>query len=64
MQNTNYRRLTRSHDRMIGGVCAGVADFLGIDPTLVRVVTAVAGVIAIPVVPLLYVICWAVIPQD
>ena len=64
MENANYRRLSRSHDRMIGGVCGGVADYLGIDPTLVRVVTAVAGIVAIPVVPLLYLICWAIIPRD
>ncbi len=33
------RRLYRSaRDKKIGGVCAGVADYLGIDPTIVRVV--------------------------
>jgi phage shock protein C len=34
---TEYRRFYRSRDgRMIGGVCAGLGDFFGIDPTLVR----------------------------
>lgn len=33
-----YRRLTKSRtDRMIDGVCGGVAAYFGIDPTLVRV---------------------------
>jgi phage shock protein PspC (stress-responsive transcriptional regulator) len=32
------RRLRRSaSDKKLGGVCAGVADYLGIDPTVVRV---------------------------
>lgn len=31
-----YRRLTKSNDKCIGGVCAGIAEFLMLDPTLVR----------------------------
>ena len=32
------QRLTRSsHDRMIAGVCGGIAEYFDIDPTLVRV---------------------------
>jgi phage shock protein C len=34
---SDYKRLYRStDDRMIAGVCAGIADYFGIDPTLVR----------------------------
>jgi len=36
----NPRRLERSRsDRVIGGVCGGVAKYLNMDPTLVRVLT-------------------------
>lgn len=32
------RRLTRSqHDKKIAGVCGGLAEYLNVDPTLVRV---------------------------
>lgn len=34
------KKLYRSPDKMIGGVCAGIAEFLEIDPTIVRVVYA------------------------
>jgi phage shock protein C len=35
--NTNYKQLTRStSDRMIAGVCAGLGEYLNIDPTVVR----------------------------
>lgn len=56
------KKLTRSKDKMIGGVCSGVAEYLGIDTGLVRIITAVlaltmgAGVIA-------YLIAWAVLPE-
>ena len=31
------RRLTRSTNRLIAGVCAGLADYLDLDATLVRI---------------------------
>jgi phage shock protein PspC (stress-responsive transcriptional regulator) len=35
--NTDYKQLTRStSDRMIAGVCAGLGEYLNIDPTVVR----------------------------
>lgn len=34
------KRLYKSTDKKISGVCAGVAEFFGIDPTIVRVVYA------------------------
>ena len=38
------KRLTRnSREGMFLGVCAGIADYLGIDPTVVRVVWVVSG---------------------
>ncbi|MCA9883256.1 MAG: PspC domain-containing protein [Anaerolineae bacterium] len=40
------RRLTKSNDRMIAGVCGGVAEYFNVDPTLVRllfVLFALAG---------------------
>ena len=32
------KRLTRSNNKMIGGVCAGLAEYLDLDPTIVRIV--------------------------
>jgi phage shock protein PspC (stress-responsive transcriptional regulator) len=50
-----------SRDKKLGGVCAGLADYFDLDPTLVRVVwllaffCAGAGFLA-------YVILWIVLP--
>ena len=34
---TDYKTLTRSKsNRMIAGVCAGLGDYLNVDPTIIR----------------------------
>ncbi|HOA16026.1 MAG TPA: PspC domain-containing protein [Bacillota bacterium] len=58
------KRLTRDMgNKMLGGVCSGVANYFGVDPTLVRIIWAIlalgygAGILA-------YVICWVIIPPN
>ena len=36
----NNKRLYKSNDRKIAGVCGGIAEYLEIDPTLVRLIWA------------------------
>lgn len=59
------KKLYRSKtDRKIAGVCAGIAEYFNIDPTLVRVI----GVLLLlpgglpGLIP--YIILWAVIPEN
>jgi phage shock protein C len=41
---TTSRRLTRSRQhKIIAGVCGGVAEYLEVDPTVVRVVYVIAS---------------------
>ena len=58
------KKLVRPKDgAMIGGVCAGVARYFGLDATLIRVIWVL--VVCIGGVGLLaYVICWIVIPGE
>ena len=56
------KKLTRSNDRVIGGVCAGFAEYMDFDPVAVRLgyaaltlFTAFAG---IP----FYIVAWIIIP--
>jgi phage shock protein C len=38
----NGKRLTKSRDnRMICGVCGGIAEYFGVDPTIIRLLLAV-----------------------
>jgi len=58
------RRLYRSRtDSMIGGVAAGLADYLGADPALVRVAWALIAVITGGAGVVAYVIAWVVVPE-
>jgi phage shock protein PspC (stress-responsive transcriptional regulator) len=61
---TRPRTLRRpSHDRLLAGVGAGVADYLGTDVTATRIglaAVAVLGHVAIPA----YAAAWALIPEE
>lgn len=57
------RKLHRSaNNRMIGGVCGGIAETYNIDPTLVRVIFVALTLLGFSGI-LLYIICWIVIPD-
>ena len=34
--STEPKKLYRSHDKMLSGVCGGVAEYFNVDPTLIR----------------------------
>lgn len=52
------------HDRWLGGVCAGLADYLGLDPTLVRVAYLLLSVLSVGFPgTLVYIILWILIPE-
>ena len=38
-----YKRLERTFDRRIGGVCGGIGEYFNIDPTLIRIGAVVLG---------------------
>ena len=56
------RKLTRSVNRKLAGVCGGIAEFLGLDPTIVRIIWLLCiflggfGILA-------YLIMWLVMPE-
>jgi len=59
------RRLTRSRtDRVVAGVAGGMAEYLDIDPTIVRILWVLAflpgGVPGLA----LYLLCWLIIPNE
>ena len=59
------RRLMRSDDdKMVAGVCGGLARYLGVDPTLVRVGAVVALVIGFPATIVAYAVAWAIMPRS
>jgi len=62
---TRARRLVRRSDNtVIGGVCAGIADYLGIDPLVVRIAALVGAVLGLGTLVVAYLVLWAVLPRD
>ncbi|MEA4882700.1 MAG: PspC domain-containing protein [Clostridia bacterium] len=60
------RRLYRSvRNRMLGGVCAGLAQYLGTDPTVIRLAWVALSIFTAGFPgALLYIIAWIVIPEE
>jgi phage shock protein C len=59
------RRLMRSAtDRKIAGVCGGVAEYLEVDSTIIRLIWVLAIILPIPLVPafLGYFVAWLIMP--
>jgi phage shock protein PspC (stress-responsive transcriptional regulator) len=51
-----------SSDKMIGGVCSGIANYIGIDPAIVRILFAIIGFGSFGFGFIAYVILWIVLP--
>ncbi len=61
---TSTKRLRRNKiDGVLGGVCAGIGDYFGLDPVIVRIIF-VALVIFTGLPLLLYFILWVFLPSD
>ncbi len=60
------KRLHRSRtEKMLGGVCGGLAEYFDVDPTIVRVAWVALTILPIPGSAILaYLILWVVMPQE
>ena len=55
------KKLYRSNNKMVAGVCAGLAEYINIDPTVVRVIWAIAAFSGAGL--LAYLVCALIIPE-
>ncbi|HEX9033643.1 MAG TPA: PspC domain-containing protein [Streptosporangiaceae bacterium] len=63
--SSNGKVLVRRRDnRIIAGVCSGVADYVGMDVNLLRVIVAIVTLFTLPLGVLAYAVAWAVIPEE
>ena len=58
MEKKLYRN---SQNRMVAGVCSGLAEYLNIDPTIIRVIWALVGLSGAGI--LAYLVCALIIPE-
>jgi phage shock protein C len=58
------RLVLSASDKKLGGVCGGIAGYMDIDPTIVRLLTVVLALFT-AVIPVLiaYLLAWIIIPR-
>ena len=57
------KKLTLSTDKKLGGVCGGLAEYFDVDPTIFRVLYAIATLFTAFSGVILYFILWLIIPK-
>ena len=56
-------RIIRGKHKIIFGVCSGIAEFIDIDPTIIRLITALFGVF-FPLTVLFYLVAGLIMPKE
>jgi phage shock protein C len=60
--NLSYKKLYRSRkEKLIAGVCAGLAEYFGVDPTWIRLIFILFAILGGSAV-LVYLIMWVIVP--
>lgn len=65
MEEMSSTRLLRSRDKILGGVCGGLAKWLGWDVTIVRLAYILISILsaAFPGT-IVYIILWIIMPEE
>lgn len=65
MENMSSARLLRSRDKILGGVCGGIAKWLGWDVTIIRIAYIFISILsaAFPGA-IVYIILWMIMPEE
>ena len=59
MEKKLYRSRT---NKMLFGICGGLGDYLNVDPTVVRLIAVILGIVSIGVIA--YIIAALIIPEQ
>jgi len=61
----NVKRLYRSRDeRMVAGICGGLGEYFGLDPTLVRLIFVFGTIFSVSGLFWAYIIMMLVVPEE
>ena len=61
----NMKRLYRSRsDRMLSGLAAGLGDYIGLDPTIVRLLFALSAIFLFPMPIIIYLVMMLIVPEE
>lgn len=62
--NGRKRLIRPRQGRMVAGVCAGIGEYSGLDVNIVRVLFAALTIFSLGTAALVYLVAWAVIPEE
>jgi phage shock protein C len=63
--NQDYKRLYRSRsNQMISGLSAGLGNYIGMDPTVVRLLFAISAIFLFPVPIIVYIVMMLIVPIE
>ncbi|MCW2774378.1 MAG: PspC protein [Nocardioides sp.] len=60
---TTQQLVRHRDDRMVAGVCSGLAAYLGVDVTVVRLLTVLGAIFSFGTIALAYVVAWVLMPE-
>jgi phage shock protein C len=65
MMTEPIKRLYRTaSNRMLGGVCSGLGAYMGLDPTVVRILAVLGLFLSMGTAALVYLALWLLIPEE
>jgi phage shock protein C len=65
MMTEPIKKLYRTaSNRMLGGVCSGLGMYMGIDPTVVRILAVLGLFLSMGTAALVYLALWLLIPEE
>ncbi len=63
--SNDYKKLLRSKtNRTICGVCGGLGEYIGVDPTVVRIIWLIASICSVGTGFIVYLLAAIIIPEE
>lgn len=62
--NVMEKHLFRSRDSYVGGVCAGIAEYYGLDALVVRILAIILCLVTLGLAAIVYLVMWVYVPLE
>jgi phage shock protein PspC (stress-responsive transcriptional regulator) len=62
--NGSKKLIRTRKGRLVAGVCSGIGEYVGIDPTVIRLIFVALSLVTVGVFVLVYLAAWILIPEE